>query len=135
MKLARCQDRQTQTGRTVDSTAITRSGHQSDACVGVSSCCLTFRQGQQGDGGAQPPTTQADQMGALCLELQPLPGLDQVQRGALQRRSHMRQSVSVNIVHYCVFVSCNAGIWQIFNSQQQQNMEEYRRIKIKTLCV
>lgn len=48
---------------------------------------LTFGQRQQSDGHAQPPAAQADQVGALRLELQPLPALHQVQRSALRREN------------------------------------------------
>lgn len=52
---------------------------------------LTFGQRQQSDGNAQASATQTDQVGALCLELQPLSGLDQVQRSTLKKEEHDQQ--------------------------------------------
>lgn len=46
-------------------------------------CGPALGQGQQGDGGAQTSAAQAHQVGALCLELQTLPRLKEIQRSAL----------------------------------------------------
>lgn len=44
-------------------------------------------------------------MGALCLELQPLPGLSQVQRGALERRNHSFTSAGAFLLRYRFFLN------------------------------
>ncbi|KAF3847199.1 hypothetical protein F7725_020227 [Dissostichus mawsoni] len=54
---------------------------------------LTLGQGQQGDGGAQTSAAQAHQVGALCLELQTLPRLNEIQRSALKRRKKVTNTV------------------------------------------
>lgn len=58
--------------------------------------CRTFRQGQQRDGSTQPSTAKADQVWALCLELEAFSGLDQVQRSALKTKW-----VRVCEIHIC----------------------------------
>lgn len=65
----------------VTSVAASTSVSEADWCDG-----LTLRKGQQGDGRTQSTTTQADQVGALCLELQPLSSLNQVQWSALEKK-------------------------------------------------
>lgn len=93
--------------------------------------CLTLRQGQQGDSSAQTPTTQTDQVGALCLELQPLSGLDQVQRGALQRKSDSGWSVCLGIwtcdayYHLILLFRIMGFIWLLWNIAEYAKFYNY----------
>lgn len=51
---------------------------QRDICHPTAQRGSPFQQWQQGDGGAQTPTSQTNQVGALCLDFQGLACLNQV---------------------------------------------------------